>query len=133
MNFPFERGPADGMILVAILLDGHTKMTVMLDTGASVSTFDSTELIVSGYDLSKPIGIADVETAIGMLQVDVFELHEFTAFGITRKKHRIQVYDFLAHGVLSEYQGILGMDFFEGTKFCIDTVRNQITIEPILV
>jgi predicted aspartyl protease len=65
MNFPFERGPADGMILVAILLDGHTKMTVMLDTGASVSTFDSTELIVSGYDLKDGIGVVDIETANG--------------------------------------------------------------------
>ncbi len=120
------------MILVEVLLDSHTEMIVMLHTGASVSTFDSTELIVAGYDLSQPIGIAEVETAIGILQVEVFELHEFTAFGITKHNYRIQVYDFLAHGILSEYQGMLGMDFFEGTKFCIDTVRNQISIEPIL-
>jgi hypothetical protein len=43
------------------------------------------------------------------------------------------VYDFLAHGMLSNYQGLIGMDFFEGTKFCIDTVKNLISIEPHLV
>jgi len=133
MNFPFKRGSEDGMLLVEVLLDSLTKMSVLLDTGASFSTFDSTELLMAGYDLSKPIGFADVETAIGMLQVEVFELHEFTAFGITKKNYRIQVYDFLAHGLLSEHQGILGLDFFEGTKFCIDTVRNQISIEPLPV
>ena len=77
------------MLLVEVLLDNHTWMSVMLDTGASASTFDSAELIVADYDLSQPVGIADVETAIGMLQVEVFELHEFTAFGITKKNYRI--------------------------------------------
>jgi len=117
------------MILVSVRLDRHKKMKVMLDTGASVSTFDSTELVMAGYDLSQAVGTAAVETAIGILQVELFELREIAAFGIVREHFQIQAYDFLAHGVLSEYQGVLGMDFFEGTKFCVDTVENQISVE----
>ena len=39
----------------------------------------------------------------------------------------IQIYDFLAHGIISDYDGLLGLDFFENTRFCID-MKNQ-TIE----
>jgi len=71
--------------------------------------------------------------ANGMVETEVFELQKVNGLGITRKKYPVQVYDFLAHGILSNYEGLLGMDFFEGTKFCINTIRNQISIEPILV
>jgi len=39
---------------------------------------------------------------------------------------QIQIYDFLAHGIFSDYNGLLGLDFFEGTKFCIDMKENTI-------
>ena len=133
MKFPIKRDPENGVFLVGITLDNHEPMNVLLDTGASISTFDFTSLVMAGYDLRNPLDTAQIETGNGIVQVEIFEMQEIAAFGIVRKHFQIQVYDFLAHGVLSEYQGILGVDFFEGTKFCIDTVRNQITIEPILV
>lgn len=133
MKFPIKRDPENGVFLVGITLDNHEPMNVLLDTGASISTFDFTSLVMAGYDLRNPLNTAQIETGNGIVQVEIFEMQEIAAFGIVRKHFQIQVYDFLAHGVLSEYQGILGVDFFEGTKFCIDTVRNQITIEPILV
>ena len=133
MKFPIKRDPENGVFLVGITLDNHEPMNVLLDTGVSISTFDFTSLVMAGYDLRNPLDTAQIETGNGIVQVEIFEMQEIAAFGIVRKHFQIQVYDFLAHGVLSEYQGILGVDFFEGTKFCIDTVRNQITIEPILV
>ena len=62
----------------------------------------------------------------------MFEIQKITSLGITRQRFPVQVYDFLAHGVLSNYQGLLGMDFFEGMKFCIDTVKNQVSVEEQL-
>ncbi len=132
MNFPIERDPENGVFLVGITLDKHEPMNVLLDTGASTTTFDFTSLVMAGYDLRNPLDTAEIETGNGIVQVQIFEMQEIAAFGIVRKHFQIQVYDFLAHGILSTYQGILGVDFFEGTKFCIDTVRNQISIEPIL-
>jgi len=43
-------------------------------------------------------------------------------------KFEIQVYDFIAHGIFSDYNGLLGLDFLEGTNFCIDTIENTISI-----
>jgi hypothetical protein len=79
------------------------------------------------------MGRAEIETGNGVVETQVYELHEIAALGIVRKHFQIQVYDFLAHGMVADYQGMLGMDFFEGTKFCIDTVQNQISIEPLPV
>jgi hypothetical protein len=90
-------------------------------------------ILMAGYDLGNPLGTQDSESANGIIQTQLFEVREFAALGISRKNYVVQAMDFLAHGMVSNYQGLLGMDFFEGTKFCIDTVRNQITIEPILV
>jgi hypothetical protein len=32
---------------------------------------------------------------------------------------QIQVYDFLAHGIFSDYNGLLGLYFLEGIKCCV--------------
>jgi hypothetical protein len=56
--------------------------------------------------------------------------HYHSAFGITKNRVQIQVYDFLAHGIVSDYDGVLGLDFFEHTKFCIDMDENTITVTP---
>ncbi len=128
-----ERDHDGGVLLVSVFLDVHRPLTLILDTGAGSTTLDITELILAGYDLGNPLGSQLNETANGIVTAQIFEIREFSALGISRKNYRVQVYDFLAHGMISNYQGLLGMDFFEGTKFCIDTVRNQISIEPILV
>jgi hypothetical protein len=47
---------------------------------------------------------------------------------LTKEKFQIQVYDFLAHGIFSDYNGLLGLDFLEGCKFCIDMKNNIITL-----
>jgi hypothetical protein len=44
------------------------------------------------------------------------------------EKFPIQVYDFIAHGIYSDYDGLLGLDFLKGTKFCIDLNENTISI-----
>lgn len=41
----------------------------------------------------------------------------------------VQVYDFFAHGIFSEYNGLLGLDFFQDANFCLDLSLNIITIE----
>ncbi len=132
MNFPIERDSENGVFLVSITLDKREPMNVLLDTGASTTTFDFTSLIMAGYDLRNPIDTAEIETGNGVVQVQIFEIQEIAAFGIVRRQFQIQVYDFLAHGLLSEYQGVLGVDFFEGTKFCLDTVKNQISVKEQL-
>jgi predicted aspartyl protease len=101
---------------------------MVLDTGATNTTIDSNALYLFGYDLTDNIGNVRIETANGIIETEVFELDSFSSLGILKNKFQIQVYDFLAHGIFSDYNGLLGLDFFEGTKLCIDMSKNLITL-----
>jgi predicted aspartyl protease len=131
MKYPFERDPEGNIILVPAVLNGEYKMKHVLDTGASHTTIDKNALIVESIDLGNPVAHMQIETSNGVIKVDVFEMESLSAFGITRHNVQVQVYDFLAHDILSSYQGVLGLDFFEGTRFTIDMVENTIVVENV--
>jgi predicted aspartyl protease len=128
MTFQFRREPDSGLILVNIEIDNKYDLKMILDTGATNTTIDSNALYLLGYDLKDNIGIVEIETANGVVETEVFELKRFTSLGLIKTNFQIQVYDFLAHGIFSDYNGLLGLDFLEGTKFCIDTNQNTITV-----
>ena len=93
------------------------------------TTIDSNSLLMAGYDISNPLVTMEVETSNGIINVDVIEIEIFTAFGLTKKCFPIQIYDFLAHGIVSEYEGVLGLDFLDELHFCLDLKTNLISIE----
>jgi predicted aspartyl protease len=128
MTFPFERDPSSGLIIVGIEIDGKYELRMVLDTGATNTTINSNALYLLGYDLKDNVGKVEIETANGIIETEVFELKSFSSLGFSKEQFQVQVYDFLAHGVFSEYNGLLGLDFLEGTKFCIDTELNTVTI-----
>ncbi len=128
MIYKFKREPESGLILVNIEIDAKFELKMILDTGATNTTIDSNALYLLGYDLKDCIGTVDIETANGIIETEVFEINSFESLGLTKTNFQIQVYDFLAHGIFSDYNGLLGLDFLEGTKFCIDTNKNTITI-----
>lgn len=128
MTSPFKRESENGLIIVSIEIDDKYELKMVLDIGATNTTIDSNALYLLGYDLKDNIGTVKIETANGIIETEVFELDSFSSLGLTKKKFQIQVYDFLAHDILSDYNGLLGLDFFEGTKFCIDLKQNTITL-----
>ena len=103
-------------------------MIMALDTGATHTTLDSNVLFLYGYIADDRIDTALIETANGIVNTDVFRLDEFSSLGITRKDVEVQVYDFPSHGIFSDYNGLLGLDFLEGRGFCIDLIKNEIEI-----
>jgi predicted aspartyl protease len=127
MIYPFEKDPISGLIFVEIGVGEDHEFRMMLDTGASYTTFDINALLVVDYPIGKVIETGTVETASGMMEVDIIETIAISAFGHTVRGMKVQMYDFLKHGILSEYDGLLGLDFFKNTKFTID-MDNQ-TIE----
>jgi len=127
MIYTFKREPISGLILVDILIDGIYKFKMMLDTGASFTTFDLNPLYFSMYPVGNVLETGTVETASGKMEVDIIEVGAISALGHTVRGMKVQMYDFFKHGIISDYDGILGLDFFENTKFCID-MENQ-TIE----
>lgn len=128
MKFPFKREPESGLLIINIEIDGKYELKMVFDTGATHTTIDSNALYLLGYDLKDNIGTVEIETANGIIETEVFEVGSFASLGQTKDNFQIQVYDFLAHGVFSDYNGLLGLDFLEGTKFCIDTKQNTITL-----
>jgi hypothetical protein len=129
MKYRFEREHVNGLILVHITLDEKHVFKMMLDTGASHTTFDFNPLYIANYPVTDIIGTDIVETASGMMEVDIIQTKAISAFGLTVRNMKVQMYDFLKRGVLSEYDGMLGLDFFENTEFRIN-MKNQ-TIEVI--
>jgi predicted aspartyl protease len=114
--------------LSGLMIDGKYRLKMVLDTGASHTTIDSNALYMYGYALTDSIGVVEIETANGIIETDAFELNSLTSLGLKQENFQVQVYDFLAHGIVSDYNGLLGLDFFEGYKFCIDTRIDEITI-----
>jgi predicted aspartyl protease len=128
MTFKFKREPESGLILVHVEIDNKYELKMILDTGATHTTIDSNALYLLGYDLKDNIGTVEIETANGIIETEVFEINRFSSLGLTKEKFQIQVYDFLAHGIFSDYNGLLGLDFLGDTKFCIDTKTDTITL-----
>ncbi|CAN5461363.1 hypothetical protein BH10BAC3_BH10BAC3_17670 [soil metagenome] len=128
MTYHFKRESESGLILVNIEIDGKYELKMIFDTGATHTTIDSNALYLLGYDLKDNIGSVEIETANGIIETEVFEIQTFSSLGLTKEKFQIQVYDFLAHGIFSDYNGLLSLDYLEGSKFCIDTIKNLITI-----
>ena len=128
MTHHFERMPDGGLIIISVTLDNKGKFRMILDTGCSNTTIDSNALYISGYELKDAVEIVNIETANGVVDSEVFKINKINSLGITKKNFNIQVYDFTAHGIFSNYDGLLGLDFLEGTKFCIDTNDNTITL-----
>ncbi len=129
MNYPFQRESDSGLIIVSISVDNKFDLKMVLDTGASHTTIDSNALYLSGYDLKDSTGVVDIETANGIIETELFEVKSFRSLGIEKRQFSIQVYDFLAHGIYSDYNGLLGLDFLEGKTFCINTLKNFISIK----
>ena len=128
MTYKFRRESEEGLIVVNVEIDNKFELKMILDTGATNTTIDSNALYLLGHDLKDNIGSVEIETANGIITTEVFELNSFSSLGLTKANFPIQVYDFIAHDIYSDYDGLLGLDFLKGTKFCIDLNENTITI-----
>ncbi len=56
-------------------------------------------------------------------------VRKLTAMEIVRTEIEICSYDFFAHQVLTDIDGVLGLDFFKNQKLCIDFKESLITIQ----
>ncbi len=131
MTYDFERMPDSGLIVIRVVIGKKNILRMIFDTGCTNTTIDSNALYLAGYELKQSINSVEIETANGIVKSEVFEINRIDALGITKNSFAVQVYDFLAHGVFSDYDGLLGIDFVEGLKFCIDTNLNHITIAGV--
>ncbi len=124
---PFQR-QENGLILIVAKIDSKYRLKLILDTGATHTTIDKKTIYLCGYRPNNILSHSKVETANGLIEVDNFEANNLFALGISKDNFKIQAYDFAEHGIYSDYNGVLGLDFLENVKFCIDTKFNLITL-----
>lgn len=124
----FVRHNEDDLVVVPCKIDAD-KITLALDTGASHTTIDLTPLLLAGYSVSDAVGMERIETASGIIEAHIFIVNRIECLGIVRKNFKLSAYDFFAYHFLSDFEGVLGLDFLKGTKFCVDLDEQEITIQ----
>ncbi len=124
----FQRKSVDSLIVVPCFV-GFDKLALALDTGASHTTIDLTPLLIAGYEMKDAIRKEQIETASGVIEAHVFVIKEFSSLDIKRQNIEICAYDFLAYHLITDFDGVLGLDFFKNVKFCVDMKENIITTQ----
>ena len=127
-KFTFERKEQDDIIILIGNADGH-KIEMALDTAASHSVIDFNILLMMGYSPKLAIGKIEVETSNGIISVDRYQIQSLEMLGKTVTSFEVTSYDFLEKGILSPYQGILGLDFFEQTILTIDFINQEVWLQ----
>lgn len=127
-KYPFKRTTRDSLIIIPCKV-GIDTIALALDTGASHTVFDLTQILMLGYKVSDAIRMEQVETGGGLVEMYVFEISQLTCLGITRNSIEVSAYDFFAFNIVADFDGVLGLDFFEDLKFCIDLKQKEITMQ----
>lgn len=126
--FPFELLTDEDVIIVNASIEGKFKFRLALDTAATHTTIDSNVLYFSGYELKNSKGEQEIETSNGIIIVETYDIAHLECLGITKIDFEVQVYDFLSHGITSDYDGVIGLNFLRDHTFCIDIPRGEVSI-----
>lgn len=117
----------DVIILEDVLVDNY-KIRLIVDTGASKTIIDYNSLFMLRYSFGDFYGHTEFETANGTLEAQYVKIKNFNCLGVDISSFEICTYNFAANGIYPEYDGMLGLDFFQNNKICIDFVKSEITI-----
>ena len=80
-----------GLLIVSVEIDGKYQLKMVLDTGATHTTLDANALYLLGYELKDSLGTVQIETANGIVETEVFGLHQLAALGLTKTDFVVQV------------------------------------------
>lgn len=124
--YTFIREVEDDLIAVTGRI-GNSVVDLVLDTGASHTFINFGILIKEGYRMGDTKGLVPIETANGIIYANRFDVSNFSVLGITKKSFEVTSYIF--DDPEDNYQGVIGLDFLAGTKFCIDMDSSEISID----
>ena len=127
--FTFDLPTDENVIIVNASIQGKYKFRLALDTAATHTTIDSNVLYFSGYELKNSKGEFEIETANGIIIVERYDLEQLECLGISKTNFEVQVYDFLAHGITSDYDGVVGLNFLREHKFCVDILKGEVSVD----
>jgi Aspartyl protease len=125
---PFKRKTDESLIIVNCIVDRHDA-ALALDTGASHTTIDLAALIIAGYEVRQALRSVPIETASGVIEAYIFLVKRLEAIGIIRENIEICAYDFFSYQLITDFDGVLGLDFFDDHKLCVDFKKNILTVQ----
>jgi predicted aspartyl protease len=124
-SYPFRRTDPDDLIIFSAFVNEVT-FPLVIDTGASHTVIDFGVLVDAGYRLGDTKGIVPIETANGIISANLFQVKKITALGI--EKQNFEVCSYLLGQPEDDIKGVVGLDFFEDKKVCLDFKKSVITI-----
>jgi hypothetical protein len=127
--FDFELPDENSIIIVNAIIEDKYEFRLALDTAATHTNIDSNILYLAGYELKNSIGEVEVETTNGIIVNEIYKIEKLESLGIVKNDFKIQVYDFINHGIMTEYDGVIGLDFLRDFKITIDFKDNRIKIK----
>ena len=127
MTQKFKLPTEDSLVLVDCQVHTGT-FTFALDTGASHTVIDLTPLLMVGIGMGDSLRNVEFETANGTVVAEVFILPSFSALGKTKTDFEVCAYDFLANGIVSEFDGMLGLDFMKGNDLLVSFKRMEVSL-----
>jgi predicted aspartyl protease len=126
-TYPFEWLDNDSLIVVQVEINSETILPFLLDTGSSDTYLDKNILYIEQINLKESIGQVEVETANGRMFADFFKIDSIEVFGTKFENHQIQIIDFIANSIFSNYYGVLGMDILRQKNLCFQFDKNTLT------
>lgn len=127
--FDFDLQDENSLIIINAVIEDKFEFRLAIDTAATHTTIDSNILFLAGYEFKNTIYEVEVETANGIIINEIYEVGKFEALGIEKENFKVQVYDFIAHGISSEYDGVIGLDFLRGSSIILDFKNSKIKVD----
>ncbi len=128
-TYPFKwLDESENLIVVIVEVNEGTPLRFLLDTGASETCFDKNNIVlIENISLKELVEQVNIETANGWIVADVFLIETIDVLGLKLKNHPVQVIDFIANGIMSNYAGILGMDILTQRSLCFNFHKQILT------
>jgi predicted aspartyl protease len=128
-TYPFKwLDESENLIVVNVEVNEETPLRFLLDTGASETCFDKNIVLIENISLKELVEQVTIETANGWIVADVFLIDTIDVLGLRLKNHPVQVIDFIANGIMSNYAGILGMDILTQRNLCFNFDKQTFSI-----
>ncbi|MCY7330223.1 MAG: retroviral-like aspartic protease family protein [Saprospiraceae bacterium] len=127
-QFSFALDCDEDLIIVQSWVEGY-EVRLALDTAATHTVIDFNVLLMLGYSFDSPLYITNIETANGVIEANIVELTELNTSGISKQHFPVLTYDFLRHGIVSAYDGVLGLDFLRNTVLTINFQQQFIVLQ----
>jgi hypothetical protein len=125
-KYPFNLETDEDVIIIDSVIDNYP-IRLAVDTAATQTVIDWNMLMMIGYSPQNGGNWVELETSNGVIEAQTFLLKHFETLEDKLQNFNVLTYDFLSKGIISPYDGILGLDFFRGRHILsIDFIHEKL-------